>query len=310
VTKYVFDSSVLIGHPEVLAKGGPDAEFIMPDFLFAELAVNGSDSTIAKLRDIIQRAIDEGSLTVISTAPERFSGAFIERQPAKVNDAWLVIWFMQFAKGEADAVLVTDDRDFSPLKTKGFVVLSTNELIERLQRRPALSKEIVNRTRNLVRSEIVTSIAKVAIGVGIGLLGNLSYAWIIGHLAYFGLALGALAVLIVGVTLYWTRGRYPLVYGATEIIVGIVAAVNGLARTDLNKGLDLTIVIQVLGGIYIIVRGLDNAGKGVRGTVLEARWNRIFSTVLPGERPVVGRQLRVSPQPPSAGTAPIITCSG
>jgi hypothetical protein len=196
------------------------------------------------------------------------------------------------------------------LKAQGFKVLSARELIERLPPRPGLSKEIVERTRNLIRSEIFASAIKVAIGVGLGLLGNFSYAWIIGHLAYFGLTLAALAVLIVGVALYWMKGRSPLVYGITEIIVGIVAAVNGLARADLNKGLDLTIVIQVLGGIYIIVRGLDNAGKGVAGTVLEARWNWFFRTVLPGERPLAGKQLRVSPRPPSAGTTPTITGSG
>jgi hypothetical protein len=107
VTQYVLDTNVLIGHPEVLAKGGRDAQFIMPDFLFAELAVNGRDSTIAELRDIIQRAVNDDSIRVISTSPKRFSGAFIERRPSKVNSAWLVIWFMQFAQEHADAVLVT-----------------------------------------------------------------------------------------------------------------------------------------------------------------------------------------------------------
>lgn len=35
-------------------------------------------------------------------------------------------------------------------------------------------------------------------------------------------------------------------------------------------------VIQVLGGLYVMVRGLDNVGKGTEGTRLEQFWKKIF----------------------------------
>jgi len=68
--------------------------------------------------------------------------------------------------------------------------------------------------------------------------------------------------------LYWLRGRLPLIYGTLEIFVGMLSlsiATQGQV-TDL-----LTKLIGVFGGIYIIIRGLDNVDKGIPGG-----WAKVF----------------------------------
>ena len=310
VSEYVLDSNVLIGHPEVLAKADKKARFVVPDFVLDELAVTGGAATESALSQIIQQAIDRRLLTVVPVDRQQFAGAYRQQPISKGYDVWLLVWFMQYAKGRTDVVLVTSDRDLLVLRKQGFTVLLPSELIERIQPNPTLSDEILERTRRLIRLEIVKSLGKIAIGAAVGVLGSLGYPWIITHLVYLGFVIGAVAVLVIGAVLFWVRGRYPLVYGATEVIVGIAAAINAFARADLNKPFDLTIVIQIFGGIYIIVRGLDNASKGMKGSILEARWNRIFRIVLPDEGQPEGRHISLSHRPPSAGTAPTMTNSG
>jgi hypothetical protein len=138
-----------------------------------------------------------------------------------------------------------------------------------------------------------TIITQIMIGLGVGLVANLIfgsfsrhladiYDWARYHSFYLGMPFVILTVLLTGAVAYWIRGRYPMVYGATEVVVGVVGAVNALARSDITSikvDVDPTVIIQFLGGVYIIVRGLDNFGKGVRATSLEAPWKRVFPQI-------------------------------
>jgi len=64
----------------------------------------------------------------------------------------------------------------------------------------------------------------------------------------------------IGIGLYRLRGNNPTVYGIGEVLVSLVtilfsiaSAANGLLATSLG----------LLGGIYVMVRGLDNIDKGL-----------------------------------------------
>ena len=100
--------------------------------------------------------------------------------------------------------------------------------------------------------------------------------WTTLHYIYFGIAACSAIILFIGIALFWVRGRYPIIYGTTEVVVGVIAAVNAFARADFVMSIDPNITIQILGGIYIIVRGLDNFGKGLKATGLETRWKWLF----------------------------------
>lgn len=88
-------------------------------------------------------------------------------------------------------------------------------------------------------------------------------------------SIGAVILLgIVGVLLYWFRQKYRLPYGAAEWFFGLLItkdAVYSPTSTDfVLQG------IQILGGLYVMVRGLDNLGKGFQGTYFEAKWESFF----------------------------------
>jgi hypothetical protein len=133
-------------------------------------------------------------------------------------------------------------------------------------------------------------LAQIAIGSAVGLLANFLFGLMTGHFAqiydwarhhsfYLGIPLLTLFALMSGTTAFWVRGRYPVIYGATEVAVGVLATLNALARSDIpNLGIDVdpSVVIQIVGGIYIIVRGLDNVGRGVKGTAFEPWWQWLF----------------------------------
>jgi hypothetical protein len=92
------------------------------------------------------------------------------------------------------------------------------------------------------------------------------------------LPLGSLAVAIL---LYGLRNRYRLLYGMFEIIVGI-GGIHIILRplvagdsTIINSKTEELKWAAVIGGIYIIIRGMDNVYQGLSLQWRE-RWNCVF----------------------------------
>lgn len=83
-------------------------------------------------------------------------------------------------------------------------------------------------------------------------------------------------LIFLGGLLYKVRRNAPLLYGATECSVGIMTisvTVLGLRAT----GIDSVNFLKIVGGLYIIVRGLDNIGKYSKYIgFARNQWNRLF----------------------------------
>ncbi len=79
-----------------------------------------------------------------------------------------------------------------------------------------------------------------------------------------------------GFLLFLWRERLRLSYGILEVVVGAITSYAVFPTRFSDGAPDSVIYLQLLAGLYIIVRGLDNIGKGLVGTVAERGWRRIF----------------------------------
>ena len=84
---------------------------------------------------------------------------------------------------------------------------------------------------------------------------------------------------IVGLFFYWWRQNHSLSYGMLEFFGGAYAAIRVISglNYDYTK-MGLAELSVVGGGIYIIVRGLDNIGKGLEKNErpIFKYWKRLF----------------------------------
>ena len=69
---------------------------------------------------------------------------------------------------------------------------------------------------------------------------------------------GFYAAIPIGALLFRHRCRKPLIYGLAEVLVGLAA--TGVSKTVLNDYY-ITKTPAFLGGIHIIILGLDNMDK-------------------------------------------------
>jgi hypothetical protein len=84
------------------------------------------------------------------------------------------------------------------------------------------------------------------------------------HIIETGSPYVAILFISVALLLYGMRTRYPFIYGVVEVIVGISAIIAVLPNQPATNTLVVYAeLLSVSGGMYVIVRGLDNMNKAV-----------------------------------------------
>ena len=109
------------------------------------------------------------------------------------------------------------------------------------------------------------SAAKTLFEIVVGVLLTALLVTTATHLApfaeYFGPNDLSQMILLAAVALYLVRRFLPLAYGLSEIIIGTMVIFNAVARSQQAADIQAIadqLVVQVAGGIYLIVRGIDN----------------------------------------------------
>jgi hypothetical protein len=133
-----------------------------------------------------------------------------------------------------------------------------------------------SRAKSIVRSQWVLALLNILAGAAVATAAKyVNYEWVLAHLTAFGITSLIILLFIVGAVLFAVRTRFPRLYGATEIAVGILTALSAIFRINIQE-LNPVAILQVFGGIYIIVRGFDNFGRGIKGTAMATYWQKIF----------------------------------
>jgi hypothetical protein len=83
------------------------------------------------------------------------------------------------------------------------------------------------------------------------------------------------AILLAGIIAYIFRARGRLAYGFFEFTFGFILAARVFWPKFDYASLAPSDYLQILAGVYVMVRGLDNIQKGSKGTVAESIIERI-----------------------------------
>ncbi|WP_150129831.1 hypothetical protein [Sinorhizobium sp. RAC02] len=87
----------------------------------------------------------------------------------------------------------------------------------------------------------------------------------------------ATTILISGIAIYFWRERAKLSYGLFEVIVGVAIAYDVFTSNASATGdLSTATILQFAAGLYVIVRGMDNVGKGLSGSNVGPYWRSFF----------------------------------
>ncbi|WP_127805867.1 hypothetical protein [Hydrogenophaga sp. NH-16] len=114
--------------------------------------------------------------------------------------------------------------------------------------------------RHFIR--VISSAVPSAIATyGIGVVARDAYPWLLTELSGQGPVVVGLAALLFGLLLFAVRQWSRILYGVSEVIVGVVVAVYRHAPGSSIWNPDAFLLL-LTAGIYLVVRGLDNIQQG------------------------------------------------
>lgn len=278
-SRYIIDTNVLIQYPHILSRAG-SRKIVIPSAVMEELSPRGHGGRTKGVSDLVSSSLGAG--VKIVRAPSRLVNDFVASDSnaqrlsgADIDIAGIAINYAEQQGVDAPCV-VTGDRALAQfLSSRGIKSISGAEFIGESNNEP-INKEIEESADKVVFSQKRYIISSFFLGAIASLLGNLIYSnlnLLISTITVWGTMLG---LPIMGIALFWYRENFRLSYGAFELCVGIIMSYYVFFPSFNYANLGLTEGIQILGGLYVMVRGLDNVGKGIEGTRIESLWKKVF----------------------------------
>ena len=277
--RYIIDTNVLLQHPQILSRAG-NRKLVIPGAVMLELSHRGKGSKGSEIVDLVDSSVPSG--VQIVEAPRKLKNDLLQSDinaqrlsGADFDIARIAIDYAEQQGVEVPCVVTNDKALAYFLASRNITSITGTEFIGE-SKDESLNKEIEEKAEKVVSSQKRYLTASFAIGAGVSIAAKSFYFNIevlVSTITIWGTMLG---LPMLGLMLFWYREKFRLSYGAFELCVGIIMSYYVFFPTFSYSGVGLKEGIQILGGLYVMVRGLDTIGKGVIGTRFEALWSKVF----------------------------------
>ena len=268
----ILDTEILIQHPHLLSLGGKKVRFILPQVVVEELREVRFGRNFV---DLIEAAAISRRLEILPRpVPQKLSHTVSRMNP---GDESVILTALHYLKTKKDAILVTEDLKLKAVAEKyGILTANGEQMLQRLQSSLTQDSSLLTTVRRaadvIARQTRRYFLQGLTIGIATSAIVILTWQFredVVRLIPRYGLLPIAL---VVGVALFIFRSRQRLGYGIVEVAIGLFATYYS-QKADLSNP---DSIVRVLAGLYIVVRGLDSVGKGIKGTRYETAWRRFF----------------------------------
>ncbi|HOY04119.1 MAG TPA: PIN domain-containing protein [Saprospiraceae bacterium] len=281
MTYFILDTNILIRDPGILTRWSPNYKLVIPRFIFYELDKVSSrlGGLTGQLWQNLKEAEYKNFIIVDNSdipVPERNIDDLLERKLSLV-DLQLVLLTQEYKNQKKEVILVSNDTAvrlyseakglktfdlfqflnyINPFKTTLIEELKENESIHIYQRRKLLQGIVLG---------VILSGASTLIVNNFGPIYQTLNIW-----GTFILLLG------FGSGFFWFRTNFRLIYGILEFLFGFYISTRVFGVKGFNYlSIEIVDIIQIVSGVYVMVRGLSNIDDGIKGTIAEPTWNKI-----------------------------------
>lgn len=257
----LLDTNVILAEPSILAKAPPTDTYVVLGSVMAQL-MKSSPSFIRLVRE----ASKNGRVVLIDS----------NEQNKGDPDFDLLTHADACKDAGKDIFIATRDAQLRDLaKEIGVKTLTLAQLLSRITPNAEVSnQDTLNLANELDKAQKRVIWVAVAVGIVSAVLSTLlvlSFSAIVQYISVWGTIILGIAM---GAMLYAWRGRSRLSYGVFEFVFAVLLLVSTFWPTfDYNKLL-LTDYLKMGAAVYIMVRGLDNIGIGLKNTRWSTWWKK------------------------------------
>lgn len=280
MTYYIFDTNILIRDPEIITKWSPNYKIIIPKFIFPELdKVSSRLGFSSILFETINKAENKDFIHIdnseIKVSPEIRNKDF-EQKLSNV-DFELFQLAENYKKEGKKVVLVTNDRALQIFANKnGIESLNMFQYLSAVKNYKKTEINDLKNKENITEFQNRKFIYGLACGIFLMIITYLikeNFTSIYNSLNIWGTLL---LLFLSGIIFFLFRTNFRLAYGIVEIIFGFYITSRTFIENNFEySNIDIVQVIQIIGGIYVMVRGFSNVDDGIKGTLFEPIWNKI-----------------------------------
>lgn len=271
---YVLDSSAITSKPEVLNRAGATS-LVVPEAVLSEMQGRRNGLWSGRLGSLLSQAIKAGLGVIPNPMPVAGDFAPQDRDARMLSGADLDIARVALAfasEGKRVGVVTLDSVLRRYLEARSVSTFSPEEFLEKTSVAEKGNEELKAAVEQLSNDQVSYLVRNVSAAV----LAMLVFAvfWffrepLLNTLNIWSTVIG---LLVLGVAFYSFRQRQRLAYGLCEVAFGWFGAAIAFWPTFNYQSVGVTGAIQIFGGLYVIVRGLDNIGKCVVDTRFESKW--------------------------------------
>ena len=256
---YILDSGAIVQRPEILAHAAA-GDLLIPEAVVDDIRDRRDRGLRNDLEGLLERAIEAGAVV----APAADGGtAELALKCAGENGARNV------------RVVTTDRRLAQLMASKGVSSIGGNQLLAELSTASS-DAGIEQAARRIVSAQHRYLAASAAIAVA---TTGLAILVVRNHQLIFHTApdwIVPIALLLAGLLFFWWRERDHLSYGLFEVMIGLLISSQSIVTLPSPYELSTAKSIQLVGGLYVMVRGFDNIDRSIEDTRLGGWWKRLF----------------------------------
>ena len=220
---------------------------------------------------LLKDALDSGQIELREV---RFSNAPLPtRRGSHLTDVTVVEVAQQCAREDKDTILASEDADVVRMANHlGIKTMHLSQLRQYLSSAVSINKEIENQAAIFSRAQKHYMVVSLVISLGVVaslVLVAYEFQSFVNTISIGGTVF---LVIVAASLAYFSRSRYPICYGVVEILIGIAATIRVFWPDFDYSHVSQADILTIAGGIYIMVRGQDNLGRGLTRT----RWGTIW----------------------------------
>ena len=265
----VLDTNIILQAPDLLGKAGSN-KLVIPSLVATELLARSTPGGVA-LEKLLTDALKSEQVELVDVRIS--SAALRSRAGSHGADMAVVAVAQRFVHDGEETIIASEDLDVvTAARVLKIRTMTLAQLTQYLGPMTVASPEIENQAARFGRDQKRFMVVSLVVGIGVGASLVLA-AYNLRLLTSTISVWGTFALVIIGAMFaYWSRGRYPSCYGVVEIVVGVAATIHGCWPNFDYSHISQADFLTIAGGIYIMVRGQDNLGKGLTRT----RWGTIW----------------------------------
>jgi len=280
MTYYIFDTNILIRDPEIIEKWSPNYKIIIPEFIFPELKrVSSRFGTSSDLIETILNAknksfikIDNSDITVDKTTSEKNYDNKLSYVDLKLFEL-----AKKYKKEGRNVVLVTNDRPLKTFAEKNNIE-SDNifQFFSKVRGYKTTSIDELNKNENIksyqTRKFMYGLVSGIMLTVILYII-KVNFQSVYDSLNIWGTLI---LLFLTGIIFFIFRTNFKLIYGLIEILFGFYITARVFYEENFQyDNIGIVEIIQIIGGIYVMVRGFSNVDDGIKGTIFEPNWIKI-----------------------------------